>query len=33
MHHPRFFLVPHSPSFWRKMNAGFGMLESLIAQM
>jgi predicted ATPase len=31
--HPRFFLVPHSQSFWRKMNAAFALLESVIATL
>jgi hypothetical protein len=29
--HPRFFLVPHNPSFLRKITMGLGILESVVA--
>lgn len=32
-HHPRFFLVPHSPSFFRKITFGLASLEGLVAQL
>lgn len=31
--HPRFTLIPHSVSFFRKMTIGVGILESLVAQL
>ena len=31
--HPRFMLIPHSVSFFRKMTMALGMLESLVAQL
>lgn len=33
MPHPRFTLIPHSASFFRKMTVGLGILESLITQI
>ena len=30
--HPQFFVVPHHPSFMRKITAGFAILESVLAQ-
>jgi len=32
-HHPRFVLVPHNPSFFRKISLGFAALESMVAQL
>ena len=32
MAHPRFHLVPHNPSFLRKITVGLSILESVIAQ-
>jgi predicted ATPase len=31
--HPRFFLVPHSRSFFEKISMGLAILQSLVAQM
>jgi hypothetical protein len=31
--HPRFVLVPHNPSFYRKITAGLAILESMVAQL
>lgn len=31
--HPRFTLIPHSDSFFRKMTVALGLLESLVAQL
>ncbi len=31
--HPRFTLIPHSASFFRKMTVGVGILENLVAQI
>lgn len=31
--HPRFSLVPHNPSFFKKITFGLAMLESLVAQL
>ncbi len=31
--HPRFTIIPHSASFFRKMTVGLGILESLISQI
>ncbi|MCA9716187.1 MAG: AAA family ATPase [Myxococcales bacterium] len=31
--HPRFFLVPHSQSFFEKISMGLAILQSLVAQM
>jgi predicted ATPase len=31
-HHPRFYLVPHSGSFLRKITAGLAILENIVAQ-
>jgi predicted ATPase len=31
--HPRFMLVPHHPSFLRKITVGLAMLESIVAQL
>ncbi len=31
--HPRFTLIPHTVSFFKKMTIGLGILESLIAQL
>ena len=33
MSHPRFTLIPHSVSFFRKMTVGVGILENLVAQL
>ncbi len=33
MPHPRFTLIPHSASFFRKMTMGVGILENLVAQV
>lgn len=30
--HPRFYLVPHSPSFLQKINIGLAILQSIVAQ-
>lgn len=30
--HPRFFLVPHRPSFFEKIGTGLGILRSVLAQ-
>jgi hypothetical protein len=31
--HPRFSLVPHNPSFFRKITSGLALLESMVAQL
>jgi len=31
--HPRFTLIPHTESFFRKMTIGLGILENLVAQL
>ena len=31
--HPRFTLVPHNPSFFRKITAGLASIESIVAQL
>ena len=31
--HPRFTLIPHAESFFRKMTMGLGILESVVAQL
>lgn len=31
--HPRFLLVPHTPSFLQKITAGLGLLASLVAEL
>jgi predicted ATPase len=31
--HPHFVLVPHNPSFFKKISAGLAALESLVAQL
>lgn len=31
--HPRFTLVPHDPSFFRKIMRGFSVIEALVAQL
>jgi hypothetical protein len=31
--HPRFHLIPHNPSFLRKITAGLAILESVVAQL
>ncbi|MEQ8716151.1 MAG: AAA family ATPase [Acidimicrobiales bacterium] len=33
MPHPRFTLIPHTTSFFRKMTVSIGILESLVAQL
>ncbi len=33
MNHPRFTLIPHTVSFFRKMTIGLGILENLVAQL
>lgn len=30
--HPRFYLIPHSPSFMQKINSGLAILQSIVAQ-
>ena len=32
-HHPRFVLVPHNPSFFKKITFGLASIESLVAQL
>jgi predicted ATPase len=32
-HHRRFLVVPHSPSFLRKITSGLALLESLVAEL
>jgi predicted ATPase len=32
-HHPRFVLVPHNPSFFKKISFGLAALESMVAQL
>jgi hypothetical protein len=31
--HPRFVLVPHNPSFFKKISFGLAALESMVAQL
>ena len=31
--HPRFVLVPHDPSFFKKITFGLAALESMVAQL
>lgn len=31
--HPRFRLIPHNPSFMKKINTGLALLESLVAEL
>jgi predicted ATPase len=31
--HPRFFVVPHNPSFFKKITFGLAALESMVAQL
>lgn len=33
MQHPRFILVPHNPSFFKKISFGLAALESIVAQL
>jgi hypothetical protein len=33
MRHPRFVLVPHNPSFFRKLTFGLASIESIVAQL
>jgi hypothetical protein len=32
-HHPRFILVPHNPSFFKKITCGLAALEGLVSQL
>jgi hypothetical protein len=31
--HPRFVLVPHNPSFFKKITFGLASIESIVAQL
>ena len=33
MHHPRFILVPHNPSFFKKISFGLAALEGIVSQL
>jgi hypothetical protein len=33
MKHPRFILVPHNPSFFKKISFALAVLEGIVAEM